>query len=1360
MNILSRVFQLIALGCVVVTAAQGQLSTGNRGNRVPDSKENNGIRIERQSRDRHAQNNLLAVPSNDQCSGAEVIPAAGPFPYLAPVISDISEATTAGDPPIPDCQTFVSRSVWYSFTPADSGIYTFSTCTDRAPGTTVEDDVMAIYTSSGGCSGTFTRLQGACSDDGCGPGSLLAEVTAFLLKDTTYYVVIWQYGSTRPYPGKTALQLAVDREFPPANDTCAAALPLELNVPLHGTTKFAQNNYRLTGFVGFEGTGQRRSTALGRDVAYVFTAPTTDTYSIRVTGHTAVDNLVLYASSSCPSGPYPVLIQDVIGAANRSISSSAEEIFCLPLLGEQTIYIYVDSHRFGEGSDFVIEVNRCERESEPNNATASANTWDGEIEGSIIPNRDVDYYSNGTHPDGSRIFALVDGVAGSSPDFDLRITTSTDVLEYDDADNDSPFGATSANIAGAVLPADSVFLRVSQYSIGDVSEPYRLYALVQPPIDSATVETEPNDSLSVRTHASNNYFSGSLSGPPPSRDVDVYGFIARKGDLLFLSLDANPLRDNTPIDAALSLLDDQGNELMTVNDDGAGASNASDSSGLNAVIPYSPAEGLVYRAEQTGIYYAKVFIGTAKTDSTGFGDYLLSISKNGETYGGGMPADVAVTIAAPEFAATSWPMTTTITVTNSGPVAATNVRLEQDVPVGTTFLSLQQSQGSAVHPAIGDTGKVVCDLGSISPGQSATILLEVFVKAPVGDTIAQYADVVADQPDLYPLNNFSVDTTMIIHDVSDLALNKSSSKDSILAGDILEYTIRVVNNGPVDAANVEVADSLSALVTFESLSAPAGWTCVTPAVGETGAIRCTDTSFAMGDTAVFTYSVRVNSIIPNGAPVTNWAIVSSDYADPAPFNNAAAVTVTGVYYPPRIAIEEEYSLVKFGCRDSKSNRLYTKRFTVDNANAGVNVARMQWNAVSSDGNAAISVVTILNPVGVEGEDLQFLVNGEGLATGVHFRFITISAYDSVTNVPAENSPFTFTVRVEIEPVPATPVTVTRSVDTAGFTLFTNRYGHIIAAVKSNSGPLESFTVTLHPCQLPYGIRRMRYPARYYTFATTEPDPDVDVRLYYTINDLALMRVMDTDALRGWRQENPGGRWTPVSSFATSLHSSVTITGITDVSGTWAMAAPFIISPSPMPVLNLRAAWIGSGMAEISWTTSFKPAPFGFMVERRPAGGGAEDGWSTVGVVGVSPDGRYAFRDRADDRFGYQYRLITIDASGAAWESRPVSLSAYPVLRAENRRVPGKLRLEQNSPNPVVLSRGGMTRIDYGVPGRSEVILELFDSYGRLERTLVRQELGPGSYQASFDASGLSGGVYFYRLRAGSGIITRKMVVVR
>src|ERR1051325_448897 len=72
-----------------------------------------------------------AAPANDLCSGAEVIPAAGPFPYNTAITPDITDATITGDPPTPSCPTgSVSRSIWYTFTPSTSANYTIATCTD------------------------------------------------------------------------------------------------------------------------------------------------------------------------------------------------------------------------------------------------------------------------------------------------------------------------------------------------------------------------------------------------------------------------------------------------------------------------------------------------------------------------------------------------------------------------------------------------------------------------------------------------------------------------------------------------------------------------------------------------------------------------------------------------------------------------------------------------------------------------------------------------------------------------------------------------------------------------------------------------------------------------------------------------------------------------------------------------------------------------------------------------------------------------------------------------------------------------------------------------------------------------------
>src|SRR4051812_49412135 len=81
-----------------------------------------------------------APPPNDQCFSAELIPAAGPFPYMS-FVTDIADATTSGDPPLPPGLegSTPSRSIWYAFTPAQSGFYTLSSCRDAPTDTTVID---------------------------------------------------------------------------------------------------------------------------------------------------------------------------------------------------------------------------------------------------------------------------------------------------------------------------------------------------------------------------------------------------------------------------------------------------------------------------------------------------------------------------------------------------------------------------------------------------------------------------------------------------------------------------------------------------------------------------------------------------------------------------------------------------------------------------------------------------------------------------------------------------------------------------------------------------------------------------------------------------------------------------------------------------------------------------------------------------------------------------------------------------------------------------------------------------------------------------------------------------------------------
>jgi len=576
-------------------------------------------------------------PVNDICTGAELIPPSGPFPYYT-AATDVSEATSLGDP-VASCSfgNSFSHSVWYIFTPDTTAFYTLSSCAEAPTATTIPDTLMAIFTSTGGCHEATNELPTSastlgCADDSCGPGFTQAAIRSELMAGTTYYVVVWQNDLVPPPAGNAVVQLRISKTSPPSNDQASQATELSLNLPILGTTVLAQNDYELAAADPcFSGTGQKASTAAGRDVVYSFTAPVACNYSIKVDHYNNMANydLVVYAADSFPAGPPPATVTNCLAAANRNAATEAEEILCYPLEANQKIFIFVDEDTFSPGgSAFTIEVTQCTRENEPNNSWTNATVLAFGIEGSIQP-ADVDYYSVGSPPEGSRLFAMLDGSAANATLFEMRVmsvsATATNTLEYDTGNNDALFGESSPNLAGTPLTGTPTFLRIN--SPQAPVEPYRLYAVVQPPMAAATAEVEPNDTPAQANMAGNNYFRGSLAGPAPSIDVDVYSFSVAANDLVFLSLDGDPQRTNAPINAKLELLDSSGNVVVTV-DDAAGTSSTNTHSGL-ANVPFSPGEALIFRSVASGTYYARVSISPNANLQNGAGDYLLSISRNG-----------------------------------------------------------------------------------------------------------------------------------------------------------------------------------------------------------------------------------------------------------------------------------------------------------------------------------------------------------------------------------------------------------------------------------------------------------------------------------------------------------------------------------------------------------------------------------------------------------------------------------------------------------------------------------------------------------------------------------------------------------
>ena len=83
-------------------------------------------------------------------------------------------------------------------------------------------------------------------------------------------------------------------------------------------------------------------------------------------------------------------------------------------------------------------------------------------------------------------------------------------------------------------------------------------------------------------------------------------------------------------------------------------------------------------------------------------------------------------------------------------------------------------------------------------------------------------------------------------------------------------------------------------------------------------------------------------------------------------------------------------------------------------------------------------------------------------------------------------------------------------------------------------------------------------------------------------------------------------------------------------------------------------------------------------------------------------------------------------------------------------------LHQNYPNPF----NPITNISYQIPTQQFITLKVFDILGNEIDLLVNEEKVAGYFETNFNASKFTSGVYFYQLKAGNYLSTKKMVYLK
>lgn len=315
-------------------------------------------------------------------------------------------------------------------------------------------------------------------------------------------------------------------------------------------------------------------------------------------------------------------------------------------------------------------------------------------------------------------------------------------------------------------------------------------------------------------------------------------------------------------------------------------------------------------------------------------------------------ADLTVIQAVSNNVSANRNLTYTILVVNNGPASATNVNFTENLPPGTTFVSFTALAGwNIVVPAVGVNAPVIATIPSLAPGVFQTFTLVVNVGSTVftGQSLSNIAVVSSPTPDPDQNNNqypgFSV---VSVIPTFDIGLSNRISTTVNIGGKVI-CLVQVFNPAIGLQLGVSFADILPPGTSFVSLSAPVGWTIITPAVGSNGIITASKPTFAPDTVAAFILVVNVAVNVPAGTIISNTASVTSFTPD-LNLNNNTSGSGVRVLSP----LPADLSIIKTGPVTVTTGSNITYTITVRN-NGPTNAENVSLSDGLQSGSTFISL---------------------------------------------------------------------------------------------------------------------------------------------------------------------------------------------------------------------------------------------------------------------------------------------------------------------------------------------------------------------------------------------------------------------